>query len=101
MPDLNVNVFNVNILKGKEAKKINAAPKSLNDNIVDLNTTSSREEIAKDVQGAIDSGKDVFFKTEQGVVKIPKEKVPQLLTDLRDKLKNADYNIEGFTLNKG
>lgn len=104
MTNVNTNVSfftsELKVLKdnSKEAKKVNSAEKSMTDNIVDVTSEVSREGLAKDIDGAISSHKDVYFKTSQGIAKIPATKVPLLLAELRDKLLNADLNVGGFNL---
>jgi hypothetical protein len=105
MPEMNVPSYNINTLsimdvKAREAKKIDAAPKVLDDNIVDMTGKTDNATMAKDVQGALDSKKDVYFKTNNGIVKIPKGEVQGFLNDLKSKLLDGNFEVGGFNLYK-
>jgi hypothetical protein len=84
-----------------EAKTVKeAGKKDFSDAVID-GTNTNQAELLKDVEGAINTGENVFIRTDKGIIKIDKDKVPEVLTALKEKLaKNEEYNVTGIGLDR-
>jgi hypothetical protein len=102
--DTNFSLRNVNIIKNDsvEAKSANKAESAnFSDAVID-GTSTNQAELLKDIQGAMNTKDNVFIKTEKGIIKIDKDKVPEVLAGLIDKLSKRDeYKVSGISLDKG
>jgi hypothetical protein len=99
--ETNFTYRNPNLLNkdSAEAKTVKAADKKdFSDAVID-GTNKNQEELLKDIEGAIHTEENVFIKTDKGIIKIDKDKVPEALADLREKLsKNEEYKVTGIGL---
>jgi hypothetical protein len=96
--ETNFSLRNFNYSKNeKENKTVDAADKkNFNDAVID-GTNTNQDELLKDVEGAINSKQSVFIKTDKGIIKIEKEKVPEALAGLKERLsKKEEFKLSGI-----
>jgi hypothetical protein len=102
--ETNFSLRNVNIVKNdsKEAKAVKEADRNnFSDAVID-GTNTDQAELLKDVEGAMNSKDNVFIKTDKGIIKIDKEKVPEILAGLKEKLSKKDeFKVTGIGLDTG
>jgi hypothetical protein len=99
--DTNFSLRNVNIIKSDsgEAKSVKKADSAnFNDAVID-GTNTNQAELLKDVEGAMNAKDNVFIKTDKGIIKIDRDKVPEVLASLKEKLlKKDEYKVTGIGL---
>lgn len=74
----------------KELDSIKNAQKAdLTDNVVDA-TKEGAETLREDLKGAVNSGKDLFLKTEKGIIKIDKKDMAATIAQLKEKVESKE-----------